>query len=887
MRKPRQCGLHLAFVFLFLGHSAGLCFTNLTQFLSATKLTPGQLEMLKRIERLPRPSSLPEGGITLHALIEKEIRDKKLNLDEGLDLLKTSAEHQGLYLAPIFASARDLNYKLPELKSLPELGRVVVREALEGFGEEVKRERERLTATLLDPEKIKKEIKRSGNDVQVALQAIQKNFEAFIRDAPKFRQSLDQLGEDVKAQLLSNTSNYLGKAKIDLLRIQADAAGIKANDFVGEALRQKATRYLKVEAGVTNMANAVALLAEKKKELIQIGDEELKKLTKHSEELTMQLGNFRKGLTNTAISDLFGKQNLSLIADARRTMDDLKLIGNLLAPVGQKGASWASIKGDFNLNNWQTVGSDFKKVASEFQEKSGQYIVAFERTAEMLSGVGIKGDIPKAMTQVAKAGRDINKAYQVAQGVLSGNYLGAVSALTGNPFGDSGANDAAAEARHQEVMNTLNMHTEMLKDIQASQEKIKETLSQIQQTLAELKRQLEQQHTEVMRTLFYIRADIAVLAKMLHNLSEVELKRAYVFMNAVDRAIGQRAVRDVLNGSITQLEAVASEFDIICTPGGTGVPSPLFLAPLDGERLSFLQTYKMAVDSVYTISPGTNWLHEPSQTCDELADKHKSALSGTLPPPYFSRNQNLATVRTDVLFQPADVLQIASAILRFQNYEPLAWRMDQAVPATRLTPKDFIGPQSEVNLTNLRSRQDTRLRYLLGIVQSTIAQEALLGGDLLLYSLDNDLSGELSVALLADTDPGKQKPYHFPELRENLGLFFTLQRLKGIEGRFAYSVAWEARSNPDTMRTLLGEVPEGLKIEPNPDGSGWSLVHSRFKLPLPAPDRVYVPTLQLRPTVPALIEIREEILKGIAFLELAQRADTSAAVNVQLLSIIQ
>src|SRR5690242_4286358 len=101
-------------------------YTNLNDFLRATKLGPAQLKFLVDIERLPGNLMKPPNVVTFHSLIERELEERHLGIDDGLVLLKTSGE-RALHTAPIFESARDAGFKLPEISSLAELGRANVR----------------------------------------------------------------------------------------------------------------------------------------------------------------------------------------------------------------------------------------------------------------------------------------------------------------------------------------------------------------------------------------------------------------------------------------------------------------------------------------------------------------------------------------------------------------------------------------------------------------------------------------------------------------------------------------------------------------------------------------------------------------------------------------
>lgn len=867
--------------------------TNLLDFLGATRLSPTQLQLLLRIEGLP-DNVLRTDGTTFHEMVANHLagsRQSRRNLTDldALELLRVQAE-QDLARAPILKAAsaaaielRDYRDRLlPQLASEADLARITAQHALAGFSQIVSTNRELLLARLFDPKKLQEEAVKLRYDPTALGKRISGDFESFLNKADDRRAAFQQLTESERKELLAKAQTFVRKSAFDITNLIANA--VKETGISAESFR----RHLKLEGIARGFATAYSNAEKAKLQLFNESFRAAGDIGRSIDKFTRELDELQDKARKTPNEFLgqLGRDTESIRRQVGQASSDFRLIGGLFTGGFRAPATIGELRVPPFDKSTTTWTDKLGRAANEFANKSGSYFEAFDRTAALLKGIGLGGDVPKTLQQVAKSGREINRAVNVAKGILSGDFLSAASVLTGSPFGS----DGAAEARHQEVMGVLNLHTELLNQVLENQAVMKQQLNQIQEQLAALDRKLDAQHAEVMRILFYIRADIEVLRQKLDEILESEITRCVAIMDALERASSASGFRDEFALRREGFAAAVTIIDTWCMLGPiTDRIRSLYHAPLNGERTEFLKCYRQAVTELMRTadtpdaSPTAAWLLSPASTPDELTAKLAFSKAGGLPP-FLKPSAGFDVPRT-TLYDPANVVRITEIVRRFQRYEMLV-NWGGSVATIRLSPDDFTQPMVLGSMHNRRNAHKLRLTFLLEQVQKCLAQEVLLSGDLTLPNLDRALHQPVAQALLSESNQ-----WRFPELQANAALYFVTSRLTNQVLRLQYFDAWKLRSAPEMMTNLLGSLPLGYSVSPSTNAPvagqtpGWELRNSGISLALPEPAQIWSPRFQLRPAVTRLAALQSELVKEIAFLELST-AKAKSIESIQLLGLI-
>lgn len=525
----------------------------------------------------------------------------------------------------------------------------------------------------------------------------------------------------------------------------------------------------------------------------------------------------------------------------------------------------------------------------------GQGAAAVARIADKL---GVDRNVVDLLGKTAEASR---VAQAVATGLMSGGlgYLAAADAVVGLVFG--GGPDPGVQ-RHEQVIRALEQISEQITVVQDMLRAVSQQVEEVRrlqlatlESIGKLSQQVQANHQEVMAGIAQIRIDLVPISSIVNEILFSEIQRCSLFRLRL-RGVGftrERAVSPRLTYAELRSIDQQEEHGVICRRGlrtrlgdpfGPNVTYALnrFTGVPGSEVERFLRdlydpTWALLSDRV--LRPDRVALYARSFTTPvsdlRAVEAKRTVVLGPQPP---AGSQAFAGLGGQEISRrlstalSAQAIQLHACFLAFAHpFFEMAEALQDQTP-TRL---------AALETTSIEGRE--LLRTTLGLVETAIAQQVMLGGDIMLTDLER-LWREGSVPRApgeADADFARRAaPWAQLQavlrvngaLRHNLILQAVSRATREAGNMVLYGAAYGLPGDDALLKTMLPEPQFALAWQappagqaPRPDrrdltkSTGWHLRLGDEMHPLPTPLELVSGELVQTPELRGLLDLRNEL----------------------------
>jgi hypothetical protein len=533
-------------------------------------------------------------------------------------------------------------------------------------------------------------------------------------------------------------------------------------------------------------------------------------------------------------------------------------------------------------------------------ETVGDFGKGAATVAAIADKLGVNKNIVTAISNSAK----IANATQTAMlGFIQGGmgYLSAADAISGLIFG-SGPDPG--EQRHQQVMQALGQIQEGIDDIKKMLVEMDKHLQEIKQlqleTLNALKAisdQIQQNHRETLAILSQIRTDLVPLLSINRESLFKEIERCAVFIKRLndygfsrDKAVSSRLPYSTLRSIDT-----TEEHGVICRKGLRAILSDPFgleityaLNRFRGEPNSeveryltsiYIPTWKLLQSTVFNGGSLPFRAYVNSYTVPVInlrgVDAKRSALSDRRAPAQTNSFSQLDGGEISRRLETALSQQVIDRHARFLFFAHPFFEIAEALR----DPK----PDRLISMETTSVEGVELLRTTIALVETAIAQQVMLSGDLALNDLERIWrDGAPSKASGEADDSYARRARLWAELqsvlrangalRHNLILQAVSRSVKERGNLVIYGVAYALPGDASYLETLLpspqfhltwrapanGQAPGPNLREPE-KSTGWHVKLGDEEYPLPTPTELTSGTLVQTTALRPLLDLRNEL----------------------------
>lgn len=523
-----------------------------------------------------------------------------------------------------------------------------------------------------------------------------------------------------------------------------------------------------------------------------------------------------------------------------------------------------------------------------------QGAAALTRIADRL---GVDRNVVDALGKAAEASQ---AAQKVAAGLMSGGigYLAAADAVVGLVFG---AGPDPGAQRHQQVMQALGRISEQVAVVQDMVRAVGQQVEEVRrlqlatlEAVSRLSEQVQANHRELIAKIAQIRADLVPIQSVVNELLFTEIEQCWTFRRILREAgfARERAISPTF--TYAELRAINQEeqFGGICRRGlrirlgdplGPNITYALnrFSTP-NTEAESFLQyvfnpTWVVLRD--YVLGPERISLYARSFTTPVVnlraVEAKRSTVLGPKPPDV---GQAFAGVGATEIARRLGTALSDQAIQRhacFLAFVHPFFEMEEALRDPN--PARLVSLET----TSIDGRE--LLRATIRLVETAIAQQVMLGGDVALADLDRiwqdgaapRAEGETEMDFARRASPWERlRPALRGNrtLRHNLILQAVSRAVRERGNMVLYGAAYGLQGDPSLLLAMLREpqfvlrwVPTPADRAPRPDhqnseaSTGWQLRIGDDFYPLPTPLELTSGELAQTPALRGLIDLRNEL----------------------------
>jgi hypothetical protein len=488
---------------------------------------------------------------------------------------------------------------------------------------------------------------------------------------------------------------------------------------------------------------------------------------------------------------------------------------------------------------------------------------------------------------------------EVANGALknfvSGNYIGAVASVF-SLLGGGGPD--MAEIRHRQIMGEFGIVNKRLDALLDGEQKILEVVADIDQKVVQLGQIIVAQHEEVMRQLAVIQGQVAWNTELLDQLLRRDLDSCKNFL-AIRRRSDYSEMESFFDHHLEGFNAgeamISSWTGGIDPTKGEGWAdlnrwyferthlrqneNDKLIAALEAHLLSTHTVLKTLYTDDASRKRAWSALALPAKRIDELQIKIENVKAQTLSPipmPYEVIHR---------LLSPAAVSEFSQTSSSFSDFYFLVNRAAQPVRLFMPSELDAVGTFSSDDMNARRDKAENVLRFCLAVTNAVVAQQALLGGDMLLPKLADTVESESTRGMLKAN-----------QIMARNTLMYALRQRMGANGYSVLAYSFALESNDASYLEQITKQEGVLKWsfatkqikESDGDGKdvdvrGWFVTIGDVELPMPSAEHVRDGTLEVMPGVTTLASVREELIEKITELEFTKSLPADHALKFGLL----
>jgi hypothetical protein len=867
----------IAFI-IFLVLQASFCAEtseplNLETFVEKSGLTPDQFQLLFNLESMPSLSGKIR-DLSFHKLLNDYADDNKLNIFNKR-LVARQAVANALQLTTAFQEASILATDQKEVQKNIEVAvaneakdaAAIADEALSDLAANVYDQRLKMAARLLDPAKLMPQL-QNQRAVQFLKMALSTNISLYLRDQFNSKTAEAAIGEQNFSAVLTNVSDFVASKQVDLEHLVQIATNLSIADVSVVALATIGPNFLNLERQVDKVGNAFASLQSSQQKIQNICESEIGRAKGNIEGIKQEFENRYIEHLKKPINQITHIADRVQHVDSQITSIKSVLNGQAAFPFENKLSETTR-----PVIRLIQAGDELGSAVEGMISGSRDYFSSMSESASALHQLGVSDAITSKINQVSRIGNQATQIYRALQGIQAAGFAniltGAANAWA-NPIGTIGSlcglfhsGPDPEEARHKEIMDTLNLHTHLLEQILQNQAVMREQLSKIQQQLTVIDHKLDEQHVNVMRELFYTELSLDIIKDNVRTLmrKSLGLDSMLDFLDNIDTARNIEGLKHELDREKKHFEDGIQGLDAVGSANtGAGIDQ-ICMAQATSKLRIATEVYPLLLTEIDAFSADNSWfstgcLVSGSRDPEELFNRIKMGQGATN-----AKILPKIVLPADKLIDPAMVIMVSRTVRRFSTYEPF-W--DYTSKSFRFSIDGCLSSDAIGSMQQIHLHQKTRFEYLLRLVRSCLAQEHLCQGEWILPNLVNHLTNSNVQKLLGQTNSTI-----LPELQFNARLYSVSERMRGRSSPLQYALAWERVSEPDWFAKVLGDPPIGFQLTNTAqEPKKWAFVCPTFMFNLPEPALVTAPKFKERPWIAELEKEELSLVTTLAMLEL-------------------